>query len=61
MTPPNVTGVKFEHLKLVYPQISNVADKIFLAMIKFKYDLDDVREEIRLHLHSEIRKIMDHP
>ena len=23
-----------EHLKLIYPQITNVADKIFLAMIK---------------------------
>ena len=35
-----------EHLKLIYPQISNVADKTFLEMIKdlkFEYDVDDVR------------------
>ena len=33
-----------EHLKLIYPQITYVADKAFLAMIKdlkFEFDLDD--------------------
>ena len=46
-----------EHLKLIYPQITNVADKTFLAMIKdlkFKFDLDDTR------FLSELRKITDH-
>ena len=35
-----------EHLKLIYPQITNVADKTFLAMIKdlkFEFDLDDMQ------------------
>ena len=34
-----------EHLKLIYPQMTNVADKIFLAMIKdlkFEFDSDDI-------------------
>ena len=35
-----------EHLKLIYPQITIVADKTFLAMIKdlkFEFDLDDIK------------------
>ena len=56
---PRHTSV--EHLKLIYPQISNVADKIFLEMIKdlnFEYDLDDARLDTRFD--SELRKIIDH-
>ena len=33
-----------EHLKLIYPQITNITDKTFLAMIKdfkFEFDLDN--------------------
>ena len=50
-----------EHLKLIYPQITNVADKTFLAMIKdlkFKFDLDDINVDTRFL--SELRKITDH-
>ena len=49
-----------EHLKLIYLQISNVADKTFLEMtkdLKFECDLDDVR--VDTGFHSEVRKIMD--
>ena len=50
-----------EHLKLIYPQITNVADKTFLAMIKdlkFDFDLDDINVDTRFL--SELRKIADH-
>ena len=50
-----------EHLKLIYPQITNVADKTFLAMIKdlkFEFDLDDIKVNTRFL--SELRKITDH-
>ena len=50
-----------EHLKLIYPQITNVADKTFLAMIKdlkFEFDLDDISVDTRFL--SELRKITDH-
>ena len=50
-----------EHLKLIYPQITNVADKSFLAMIKdlkFKFHLDDIKVDTRFL--SEFRKITDH-
>ena len=50
-----------EHLKHIYPQISNIADKTFLAMIKdlkFEYDLDDISVDTRFL--SELRKITDH-
>ena len=50
-----------EHLKLIYPQISNVADKTFLAMIKdlkFEFDLDDISVDTRFL--SELRKVTDH-
>ena len=52
-----------EHLKLIYPQISNVADKTFLEMIKdlkFEYNVDDVRvDTLRIRVDT-LRKIMDH-
>ena len=50
-----------EHLKLIYPQITNAADKTFLAMIKdlkFEFDLDDINVDNRFL--SEFRKITDH-
>ena len=50
-----------EHFKLIYPQITNVADKTFLAMIKdlkFEFDLDDINVDTRFL--SELRKITDH-
>ena len=50
-----------EHLKLIYPQITNVADKTFLAMIKdltFEFDLDDFKVDTRFL--SELCKITDH-
>ena len=50
-----------EHLKLIYPQILNVADKTFLAMIKdlkFEFDLDDISVDTRFL--SELRKITYH-
>ena len=46
-----------EHLKLIYPQITNVADKTFLVMIKdlkFEFDLDDINVDTRFL--SELRK-----
>ena len=48
-------------MKLINPQISNVADKTFLAMIKdlkFEFDLDDISVDARFL--SELRKITDH-
>ena len=48
-------------MKLICPQILNVADKTFLAMIKdlkFVYDLDDISVDARFL--SELRKINDH-
>ena len=50
-----------EHLKLIYPQILNVADKTFLAMIKdlkFEYDLDNI--SVDTCFLSELREITDH-
>ena len=50
-----------EHLKLIYPQITNVADKTFLAVIKdlkFEFNLDDTSVDTRFL--SELRKITDH-
>ena len=50
-----------EHLKLIYPQITNVADKTFLAMIKdlkFEFDSDDISVDTRYI--SELRIITDH-
>ena len=52
-----------EHLKLIYAQITNVADKTFLAMIKdlkfkFKFALDDINVDTRFL--SELRKITNH-
>ena len=48
-------------MKLIYPQITNVADKTFLAMIKvlkFEFDLDDISVDTRFL--SVLRKIIDH-
>ena len=48
-------------MKLIYPQITNVDDKTFLAMIedlKFEFDLDDIKVDTRFL--SELRKITDH-
>ena len=48
-------------MKLIYPQITNVADKTFLAMIKdlkFEFDLDNISVDTRLL--SVLRKITDH-
>ena len=50
-----------EHWKIIYPQISNVADKTFLAIIKdlkFECDLDDI--SVATRFPSELRKITDH-
>ena len=55
------THTIIEHLKLIYPQITNVADKTFLTMIKdlkFEFDLDDIKVDTRFL--SELRKITDH-
>ena len=49
-------------MKLIYPQITNVADKTFLAMIKdlkFEFDLDDINVAL-IRFLSEPRKITDH-
>ena len=48
-------------MKLIYPQIINVADETFLAMIndlKFEFDLDDINVDTRFL--SELRKVIDH-
>ena len=39
-----------EHLRLLYPQLSNAADKSYLEMIKkipFQYDLDNPVVELK--------------
>ena len=48
-------------MKLIYPQITNVAEKTFLAMIKdlkFEFDLDDINVDTQFL--SELRKVTDH-
>ena len=48
-------------MKLIHPQITNVADKTFLAMIKdlkFEFDLDDISVDTRFLL--ELHKITNH-
>ena len=50
-----------EHLRLLYPQLSNAADKSYLEMIKeipFQYDLDD--PVLELKFQSELIKIVKH-
>ena len=51
----------FEHLRLLYPQLSNAADKIYLEIIKeipFQYDLDN--PVVELKFESELSKIVKH-
>ena len=50
-----------EHLRLLYPQLSNAADKSYLEMIKeipFQYDLDNPILEFKFQ--SELFKIVKH-
>ena len=50
-----------EHLRLLYPQLSNAADKSYLDMIKeilFQYDLDN--PVLELKFQSELSKIVKH-
>ena len=52
---------RLSHACLIYPQITNVADKTFLAMIKdlkLEFDLDDINVDNRFL--SELRKITNH-
>ena len=50
-----------EHLRLLYPQLSNAANESYLEMIKeipFQYDLDN--PVVELKLQSELSKIVKH-
>ena len=50
-----------EHLRLLYPQLSNAADKSYLEMIKeipFQYDLDNPVVDFKFQ--SELSKIVKH-
>ena len=50
-----------EHLRLLYPHLSNAADKSYLEMIKeipFQYDLD--KPVLELKFQSEVSKIVKH-
>ena len=50
-----------EHLRLLYPQLSNAADKSYLDMIKeipFQYDLNN--PVLELKFQSELSKIVKH-
>ena len=50
-----------EHLRLLYPLLSNAADKSYLDMIKeipFQYDLDN--PVVELKFQSELSKIVKH-
>ena len=50
-----------EHLRLLYPQLSNAADKSYLEMIKeipFQYDLDN--PVLELKFQSELSEIVKH-
>ena len=50
-----------EHLRLLYPQLSNAADKSYLEMIKeipFQYDLDS--PVLELKFQSELSKIVSY-
>ena len=56
-----VVKSSFEHLRLLYPQLSNAADKSYLEMIKeipFQYDLDN--PVVKLKFQSELSKIVTH-
>ena len=51
-----------EHLQLLYPQLSNAAEKSYLDMIKdipFQYDLDN--PVVELKFQSELSKTKDPP
>ena len=51
----------FEHLRLLYPQLSNAADKSYFEMIReipFQYDLENPVVEIKFQ--SELSKIVKH-
>ena len=51
-----------ENLRLLYPQLSNAADKSYLEMIKeipFQYDLDN--PVLELKFQSELSKIVKKP
>ena len=50
-----------EHLRLLYPQLSNAADKSYLDMIRdipFQYDLEN--PVVELKFQSELSKIVKH-
>ena len=50
-----------KHLRLLYPQLSNAADKSYLEMIKeipFQCDLDN--QALELKFQSELSKIVKH-
>ena len=50
-----------EHLRLLYPQLSNVADKSYFEIIRdipFQYDLDN--PVVELKFQSEFSKIINH-
>ena len=50
-----------EHLRLLYPQLSNTADKSYIDIIKeipFQYDLDNPVLEWKFQ--SELSKIVKH-
>ena len=51
----------FEHTRLLYPQLSNAADKSYLEMIKeipFQYDLNN--PVVELKFQSELSKIVNY-
>ena len=50
-----------EHLRLLYPQLSNAADKSYLEMIReipFQYDLEN--PVVELKFQSELFQIVKH-
>ena len=50
-----------EHLRLLYPQLSNAADKSYLEMIKeipFQYDLDNPVVELKSPKSSNITTLL---
>ena len=50
-----------EHLRLLYPQLSNAADKSYLEMIKeIPFEYDNVNLVLELKFQSELSKIVKH-